>query len=320
MNTTKTIVHPRPAVSVFWPIVLIGVGIIWLMANQGIIVRNPFELVLRFFPVLFIVAGCQILFGRTGFLGTLVSAALGVAVVVGAMFYLTTPGELPLPAWFNWGLVPSGAELQTADLGQPMDDAESLQVDLHLPSGFGSIKPTTNPVNLIEGQLKYSGKLTNRVERNSGSVSMLLESDTQNNRWFDSLLRFEQWDVRLNPRVPLTLNLTVGSGAHDFDLRAFAIRDISLHQGSGLTTFHLPQDGQYHFSINVGSGVTNIALPRGIPARVTYDLGSGWLSVNGMQRVTGTEKHGAYETDNFNQNSSYILFDLHMGSGLVVIR
>lgn len=101
MNTAKTLESPREAPNLFWPVVLIGAGVVILMSNLGMLLHNPVVL-LPFWPVLLIVAGIEIIFARTGVLGTLVSAALGLAVVLGALWYLNLPGQPIVPAWFNW--------------------------------------------------------------------------------------------------------------------------------------------------------------------------------------------------------------------------
>ncbi len=320
MNTANTLQSPHRAVSVFWPIVLIGAGVLWLMANQGIALRNPFELLLLFWPVLLVVAGIELLFNRTGMVGTFVSALLGIGVVAGAIFYLTTPGEFVTPTYMNWNFLPRNGALRTVDIGQPLENARAMNVELHLPGGFGSIKPVTNPVNLMEGEVSYLGTLTNRVTRGDDIANVLLENDTRHNNWLDFWLSTQKWDVRLNPRVPLDLKLVVGSGAHTFDLREFDVKSILLKQGSGAVTLRLPQNGQYPVTLDVGSGIANIELPKGLAARVNYDIGSGWFNVNNLRRVRGDNEQGVYETDGFNQNGAYVIFDVDMGSGVVVIR
>jgi hypothetical protein len=320
MNTASTLQTPHRAVSVFWPIVLIGVGVIWLMVNQGTILTNPIEGLIGFWPLLLIVAGVELLVSRTGWLGTLVSAALGIAVVAGAIFYLTAPNAIATPTWFNWNLTVRNTLVQTEDIAQPLENTRALKFEMNLPGGFGSIKPVTNPANLVEGSVAHLGALTNRIQRNGDTASVLLRTDTRDNQWFDFFLGTQRWDVRLNPTVPLTLDLMVGSGIHSFDLRAFAVNGIALQQGSGAVTFQLPPNGQYHFKINMGSGIANVALPKGMATRVNYEIGSGWLNVNNVRRVRGNDARGVYESDGFTESGAYVIFDVDMGSGVVVIR
>lgn len=321
MNTANTLGQPRRSVDVFLPIVLIGAGVIFLMANLGLITQDPFAFLFQFWPLFLIVAGIQIIFARTGVIGTLVSAALALVVVVSAILYLTLPGERFAPPWFswNWNWLPRDAQLRTETVTKPFEDVRALSADLHLPAGRGSIRPVTNAANLLEGDLTYLGVLTTNVTREGDTASVLINSEYQ-----QSGLNLgsggQRWDIRLNPRATLDLNLDVGSGAYEFDLREFDVKSVRLDQGSGGTTFRLPEKGQYRFRIDAGSGSVNVILPKGLPARVTYDIGSGWLNVGETYRVVGSNQRGTYETEGFTQNGAYVIFDVELGSGLVTIR
>ncbi|MFN8595566.1 MAG: DUF5668 domain-containing protein [Anaerolineae bacterium] len=47
----------------FWPIVLIGAGVIFLPNNLGVIQGNPWSVIWRLWPVLLIALGLEILIG-----------------------------------------------------------------------------------------------------------------------------------------------------------------------------------------------------------------------------------------------------------------
>ena len=51
--------------SFFWPIFLIGVGVVLLLSNLNIIESVNFFFLLQLWPVLLIALGLQILFGRS---------------------------------------------------------------------------------------------------------------------------------------------------------------------------------------------------------------------------------------------------------------
>jgi hypothetical protein len=105
MNTATTLHERRTSPNLFFPIVLVGAGVIMLLTNLGILTRDPILFVLQFWPVFLIVGGIQLLFPRTGILSTVVSATLGLAVVGGALYYLSLPGETVTPLWWNWQFI-----------------------------------------------------------------------------------------------------------------------------------------------------------------------------------------------------------------------
>ena len=324
MNTSVNspdVKRQRSAADLFWPIVLIGAGLILLMANAGMVTRDPVMVLVQFWPVLLIVWGVEIIFSRTGMIGTLVSAVLGLAVVAGAIAYLTMPGEAVRPAWLNWTGLTSNTQLRTEHITQPLNSVRSAQVDLNLPAGRGTLKTATDSANLIEGDVRYLGVLINEVKRTGDTATVRLTNRSTTTPFFNFLaLSDQRWDVRLNPNVRYDLGISAGSGTHEFDLRDFDLKGVALDQGSGNTTFHLPERGQYRFKLQIGSGDVRVVLPKGLPIRVNYDLGSGTLRVGDTWRVSGFGQRGAYETDDFTQTGPYAIFDVDMGSGSMTIK
>ncbi len=102
MNNVNTVRERREHVNLFFPILLVGAGVILLMANLGMLTQDPFLFLVQFWPVFLIAGGIQLLFGRNGTAGTIVSVVLGLAVVGGALWYLTQPGPAVMPMWWNW--------------------------------------------------------------------------------------------------------------------------------------------------------------------------------------------------------------------------
>jgi len=102
MNATQVMQKPRERINLFFPIVLIGAGGILLMGNMGMLTRDPILFLLEFWPLFLIAAGIQLLFVRTGIVGTLVSVLLALAVVGVALWYLTQPGPPITPMWWDW--------------------------------------------------------------------------------------------------------------------------------------------------------------------------------------------------------------------------
>lgn len=105
MNSSNTL-QSREPINLFLPIVLVGAGIILLMGNMGMLTRDPVLFVVQFWPIFLIVGGIQLLFARTGTASTLVSVLLAVAVVGGAVYYLTQPGPVMVPTWWRWSFIP----------------------------------------------------------------------------------------------------------------------------------------------------------------------------------------------------------------------
>jgi len=79
--------NPRRYRSFFWPIVLIGVGAIWLLANLNIISVTSLNTLLNLWPLILIVIGLNLLFGhQTQWAGAIIGVLAIGAVIAFLVF------------------------------------------------------------------------------------------------------------------------------------------------------------------------------------------------------------------------------------------
>ncbi|HZY41209.1 MAG TPA: DUF5668 domain-containing protein, partial [Anaerolineae bacterium] len=121
---------PRRGPDLFWPIILIGAGVIFLLANLGVITGNPWPIMVNLWPVILIVIGLDILFGRRSLLGGLVGAVLGLVLIAGLIFLLIAQPNLP-GLNFRVGNTP----LQTRHIDAPLAGIRTATVSLDYGSG-----------------------------------------------------------------------------------------------------------------------------------------------------------------------------------------
>ncbi len=139
---------PRRGLDLFWPIILIGAGIIFLLANLGIIPSNPWPLIWNLWPIILIVIGLDILFGRRSLLGGLVGAALGLVMIVGLIFLLIAQPKLP-----GLNLNIGNAQLQTRHVEAPLGGIQTANVTLDYGSGSYQLYALSDSDKLIDGDV-----------------------------------------------------------------------------------------------------------------------------------------------------------------------
>jgi len=317
MNQNRTDQSPRHVRGLFWPILLIGVGVVLLLSNLGVLPKDPWLLLWRLWPVILIAIGLDVLLGRRGMWGGLVSAGLAILVVAGVVAFLFFAQNNP--AWLGTSPFFGETALRTEHVAQPLGQIRNADVAIHFPGGDGYLGALGDSSNLIEGDVSYYGNLINSVSSSGDNARVELSSESGGISPFFDFGR-QKWNLSLNPGVTYDLRLEQGSGSNTYDLSKLALRSLSLDMGSGHGEVNLPSAGQYAFKIDVGSGSLNVRTPEGFSVRVQCHIGSGSLGAPNLRQVSGGPRDGVYESANFSQTGSYVVINLQMGSGSVTIR
>jgi len=185
--------------SIFWPLVMIATGVLWLMVGMNIIPRANLWALLHLFPFLLIALGLGlILRAYWRFAGMLVSL-LVVAGAVMAVVYAPQFGWNNAPRW-SWPLdwFDFGPELGGAIGGSGIVKSETRQA-----SDFTSIA------------IEYPAEIT---IKQGDSESVIIEAEDNLLPQLalevrDGTLHFEnierQWSERVNPTKPVLMTITV---------------------------------------------------------------------------------------------------------------
>ncbi|MHB0856110.1 MAG: LiaF domain-containing protein [Anaerolineae bacterium] len=342
--------------SLFWPVVLIGVGVIWLLANLGVLAGFDWTVLLRLWPVLLIAIGLDILLGRRWpFVGALVGLA-----TVGLVIVLLFLG----PALGLEGLNLGTGPLETTQYAEPVDSADSARITLGFGGGRTTIGASEDSDNVITAEMRARGDVI--WETSGGNTREITLRHGQTGFIGFNLGNDVRSDVRLNPDVPMALDLSVGSGVADMDLSELQITDLELSKGSGSADVDLPSSDEVYpvrinngsgdlrlvladgaqvdmdatvgsgslqldlrdaaeaqVRISQGSGSTSIQVPTDVGVRLISDVSSGSLNVGpGLERVEeGRNRNsGTWETEGFADAERQVVIDLQSGSGSVTVR
>lgn len=342
----KSIRRRRPRPSLFGPIVLIAIGMLFLLSNMGVISDLGWNWIalLRLWPLWLVFLGLNIIVRQApGALGTLLSAIVGllaVAVVAYVLFFSETSVLLDR---LN---VSTTAELQTETVELSAAGVDSAGVDIDFGAPGASIGALDDSSNLIEGTISYAGELVFDTDVSDGRAEVRLVTRSNGNdgwsflnpnNWF--LFDDEHsWQISLNPGIPTDLTLDVGSGEVVLDLTGLDVSelrmdggsgrlevslpggnyDVTYDAGSGSTRMVLPDGGRLTVDIEAGSGGMTLLIPRGIEARVEIDGGSGGFDIdrNRFTQVSGSDaKEGIWETSDYDDAPDRVNLIIDGGSG-----
>ena len=305
--------------SIFWPLVLIGAGILLLLSNLGYISWQSWGMLWRLWPVLLIALGIDVLIGRRSWIGAIVSALLILILIGGAVALALFAPDIPPLA-----NLAQPVEWRIEHVEHPLDGVERASVAIDWTSTPGALRALRDSANLIEADVALRGELIFNVDVRGDRASAVLDRRFSG-PWFGPFdlggRAEDRWDVRLSPDALLELSLDAGSGSYEFDLTDLQISQLVLDAGSGPIELILPSGSNVEAEIDGGSGSLAISVPAGVGVRVVLDSGSGAFNPGEkLELVEGARNgDGVWETEDFHTAEHTIVLVIDQGSGPISV-
>ena len=277
----------KRGVSLIGPAILIGLGVVFLLNNLGILAWNVWEVIFRLWPVLLIAAGLDLLIGRRSVWGSLLALALTLAVFAGAL-------------WLSGAGIETGQVVTGEEIVQTLDGATQAEVILEPGVGTLHVHALPESANLIEGVLRLGrGERATRdlaVEDETATFTLRSGSATFGpfiGEWGDE----RAWNIGLNSDVSLKLEISLGVGESDVDLTGLMVDDLQVSMGVGQTTVILPAEGRFQAQVEGAIGETVVVIPAGLAARIQIDTAlAGSQLPDGYQRQDDVYTSPGYES------------------------
>jgi hypothetical protein len=216
---------------------------------------------------------------------------------------------------FSWGIWREGKVKGGLHDSQSIElsGAKAVQAKVEIPTGKLSIEGGGS--KLLDADFKYlpsDGKpvIAYNVKDDRGQLDVSQPNDSH----IRMLNSHNIWDLRFSDDVPLNLDLTVGAGSGDLDLRGLDVRDLTLNFGTGALTMDLtgPRKNNLVAHIKGGEGDATIKLPKDVGVSVHATGGIGAVSAHGL-----TEHDKTYVNDAFGKSAASITLTIEGGIGSV---
>jgi hypothetical protein len=256
----------------FWPVLLVGGGLLWLLENLDLLPEVDVGYLIRLWPLIFVAIGLDILFGRQSpRAGALIG--LGSVVLVLALVFLAPRPETDASEDFN-----------TLLFDEPLGGATSARIELILDRYQTRVQALADSTSLIEVELQTAVDAAFFV-RGDESKTVHLESVGDHSLLEASLLnaatRDATWTIGLSPEIPLDLWVEIGSGDVVLDLEGLQLSDVDIHGSSGGGRLTLPGYAPgYTVDLDGGSGEYDIVIREGADISGYFDLDSGSLALH----------------------------------------
>jgi uncharacterized protein DUF2154 len=254
----------RPAVA--FPLVLIALGVMFLLANAGYVTSGALLRLVSLWPVALLLVGSELLLRDRSTIA-LVLVEVGI---IGACVAYAVAGPVTVS--------PIGS--RTTTVGR--DGAQSLALVVNYGAGKLAIHGGTNA--LVEVASSREDVRVASVQHVGSAAAVTVSSSADNDFFFAGPDR--SWDVAIPTDLPLTLTLNVGAGTFDIDLHQVMLRSARISNGASDLTLRLPTAaGDVPVNLSTGASSVTFEIPAGVQYRVRTT--GGLNTVNGLDETSG---------------------------------
>jgi hypothetical protein len=305
----------RARQGVFWPLLLIALGLVFLLSNFGVITGISWLAVASLWPLLLILIGLDIAFARRWPIPAL--AAEVVVIAAGLAILAYSPNLSPGLFVFGGDDGP-GAN----DVSVPRGTATALTLTLNA-GATRSYHVTGGATALVEA---HSANANLRV-RTSGTSRASVRLD-QVSSGFVRSADSDDVQIRMPSDVPTSLTVNVGAGEFDIDLSDVRLTDGRVNLGASSMRFVLPKASSGNVDIRVNGGASNVTIvvPDGVEARVSTT--GGFLSLRSDNTRLGSSGASGgciacgstIETNGYSTATNRVTVTISAGMSSIVVR
>jgi hypothetical protein len=295
--------------SVFFPVLLILIGVFFLLSNLNLMPGNAWSIFVRFWPVLFIIGSFDDLINQK-WVGALMNFGIGSILLLANLGYFSwTAWQLITRLWpvfiiavgldvifrgqsvlgsligVGISILVLGGLIWFALQGPLMGNTSSLNINYGLEgAGQAEIlaKPAVGSVymsaadldeDLINGKISLAKEetLTQEYDVKNGVGNLYLSSE-------GTVVFFSQttgngfpWDLELNDDVPMIMTIDQGIGQQTLNLDGLNLTSFNIKLGIGSARITLPTEEQFEAKIECGIGEVVIIVPENLSVKIKLD-------------------------------------------------
>ena len=299
---------------VFWPLLLIALGLLFLLQTLGLISGVSWLAIASLWPILLILIGLDIAFAGRWPVPTLVAEVLVIAVGLALVAYAPNLG----PGVFMFG----GSGPGESDVTVPRSGATEL--DLTLNAGATrAYRVSGGATELVQA---HSADADLRV-RTTGTSRLNVRLDQVTPNGFIRPAGEADIQVQVASDVPTSLTINAGAGQFDIDLSDIHVRTADVNVGASSMRFVLPKPtGDVPIDMNGGASNITLTVPDGVEARISTSGGLISLrSDNPRLGDTGSSRgvfagKTSVETSGYATAHDRVTLTITAGASSIVIR
>lgn len=295
----------------FFPLLLVGLGVFLLLINLEIIPGTTRDNLLLYWPVLLILMGLDGLWRQEGLAWPLVLLGLGALLLLGNLGYLEVRA-LPLLSkiWpillvaigidiafgrqrggWRWvlhagvgilavGLIfwlalafPVAAGTHTESFQQPVDEAQAVRIDFDMIGGRLAVTNSEANDQLLVGSavLPRYGSLTSEYTEPVDGTSSLRLGAESGNNPLAGDQTAYAFDFKVNPRIPIDVRAKLVIGELQLDLLRTLTTNLETEMALGSQVLTIPCMERLDVEVEQALGFVTVNIPSGCAVTIQLD-------------------------------------------------
>ncbi len=258
----------------------------------------------------------------------IVLVAVGALTLLGALFHvplvavLFAAGLIGAGIWIIMGVSRGRSDLPREQAAIPLEGATEASVKIHHGAGRLAVGAGAGAGDLLSGV--FGGGLDARTTREGGVLRADLRVKERHvgdlaGPWLHGKFDTLDWDLVLNPRVTLDLDLETGASESRIVLTDLRARDVRLKTGASATTIDLPvAAGLTRLWVDSGAASVKVRVPGGVAARIRIRAALAGTRVDAV-RFPRRGESPVYESADFESAANRVEIDVDTGVGSIEI-
>ena len=225
--------------------------------------------------------------------------------------------------WILWGVLTGPGEVEAEEVSIPLEGAQQASVRMQHGAGRLRVGGGAGPEELLNG--RFGGGLETGVRGREEGGELSVSLKTPSTTFPQVMLPWSwgprgglNWDVQLNPDVPLRLKMETGASESKIDLSELQVEEVEVQTGASDTELTLPAAaGSTRAVVRSGVAAVRIRVPSGVAVRIRAEGGLAGISVD---RDRFPRQGKVYESPDYDSAVNKVDIDVETGVGSVDVR
>lgn len=278
----------------FWSAIFIVVGVVLVGASFGKWETNVLWSFWRYWPLIIIFAGLDILTYHSKWQPLIMLVAL---VLAGLFIYDT--GIAAKSYLGHIGTVKGNGNVVTSKVRVDRnEEAKSAKIKVETGAVEFDVSGTTD--HLIDGTLVSTITGMNSTDKLTGDVQEVNLSNKpgQSSAWFWLGPFKNNLNLAFSDKLPLDLTVESGASTMDLNLEQYILSALKINTGATTLNIRLGEKvvNGAKVTVEAGASTVKISVPKNVGVRLLNDSGLSTSNFQGFTKVDNAYENAAYST------------------------